>query len=263
MKLYFPLSLLLIWMLSSCNPTATSSPANPSNQQQVQPFPNPPAEGFNEADSDPYAITLADEVMKAMGGRMAWDNTRYIKWNFFGSRSLTWDKWQGRARIESHQSDFKAIVNLNDLSGKVWKDGAEMTDADSLKKYLGRANSIWINDSYWLVMPFKLKDSGLTIKHLGADTTQAGEMADIVELTFEGVGDTPQNKYHVYISQAEKLVKQWTFFRSADQAESNFITPWQGYKKYGNILLCGDRGRGQLTDIEVLKEMPEEVFTDW
>lgn len=149
---------------------------------------------------------------------------------------------------------------MDDLSGKVWKDGVELTNADSLKKYLGRAKSIWINDSYWLVMPFKLKDSGVTLKHLGADTTQTGEMADIVELTFEGVGDTPQNKYHVYISQSEKLVKQWAFFREADQAEPGFITPWEGYERYGQILLSGDRGRGQLTDIQVMDTVPEELL---
>ena len=34
----------------------------------------------------------------------------------------------------------------------------------------------WINDLYWLVMPFKLKDSGVTLKCLGEDTT-ATELA--------------------------------------------------------------------------------------
>ena len=44
---------------------------------------NPPAPGFNTADSDPKAIALADEVMAAMGGRANWDATRYITWRFF------------------------------------------------------------------------------------------------------------------------------------------------------------------------------------
>jgi len=35
---------------------------------------NPAADGFNESGSDAKAIAIADEVMKAMGGRMAWDN---------------------------------------------------------------------------------------------------------------------------------------------------------------------------------------------
>lgn len=249
-------------MVSACNPTASTTSQAQHAQQTPQPIPNPPAEGFNEADSDPYAITLADDVMEAMGGRMAWDNTRIIHWTFFGSRTLTWDKWEGVARIQSHRNDFRAIVNLKDLSGKVWNEGVEMTDADSLKKYLNRAKSIWINDSYWLVMPFKLKDSGVTIKHVGSDTTQVGEMADIVELTFEGVGNTPQNKYQIYINQDDKRVKQWAFYRSADLAEPGFVTPWQGYEKYGNILLSGDRGRGKLTNIKVFESLPEEVFTE-
>ena len=47
---------------------------------------NPAAEGFNMEGSDPKAISIADEVMTAMGGRKNWNNTRYITWNFFGAR---------------------------------------------------------------------------------------------------------------------------------------------------------------------------------
>jgi hypothetical protein len=44
---------------------------------------NPAAEGFNESGSDAKAMAIADEVMQAMGGRKAWDKTRYLSWKFF------------------------------------------------------------------------------------------------------------------------------------------------------------------------------------
>jgi hypothetical protein len=53
---------------------------------------NPAAEGFNESASDAKAIAIADEVMQAMGGRKAWDKTRYLSWKFFSFRQLTWDR---------------------------------------------------------------------------------------------------------------------------------------------------------------------------
>ena len=46
---------------------------------------NPPAKGFNAAGSDAKAVAIADQVMEAMGGRKAWDATRYITWNFLGA----------------------------------------------------------------------------------------------------------------------------------------------------------------------------------
>ncbi|MEQ8423753.1 MAG: hypothetical protein RIA63_03520, partial [Cyclobacteriaceae bacterium] len=33
---------------------------------------NPPADGFNLAESDPAAIELADSIMMAVGGRKNW-----------------------------------------------------------------------------------------------------------------------------------------------------------------------------------------------
>ena len=123
---------------------------------------NPPAKGFNEAGSDIEAIHLADEVMRTIGGRKAWDATHYVKWNFFGRRTLTWDKINHRCRIEIPSDSLTILLNLKSDKGKVYKSGKPYTEVDSLTKYLKKGKEIWINDSYWLVMPMKLKDSGVT-----------------------------------------------------------------------------------------------------
>ena len=125
---------------------------------------NPPAEGFNAAASDTKAIAIADQVMTSLGGRTAWDNTRFIRWTFFGRRTLLWDKWTGQVRIDFTESDEVHLVNIHTGVGKVWRNGRYRTQADSLAEGLSSAKSIWINDSYWLCMPFTLKDSGVTLK---------------------------------------------------------------------------------------------------
>ena len=43
----------------------------------------------------------------------------------------------------------------------------------------------------------------------------------------------------------------------------NFITPWDGYTKQGNIFLSGGRGKGQLTNIKVLKNVSPTVFSSF
>lgn len=222
---------------------------------------NPAAEGFNTADSDEKAIAIADEVMEAMGGRKAWDTTRIITWNFFGRRTLTWDKSTGDVSIQIPADSLDIRLNIQDSSkGKVVIAGEDMSsNPDTLAKYVERGKSIWINDSYWLVMPFKLKDSGVTLNYVKQDTMTSGAMADILSLTFENVGDTPENKYLVYVDQSDHLIKQWDFYRNASDTIAGFSTPWIEYEQYGDILLSGNRGRGQLSDIAVYQAMPDSI----
>ena len=225
---------------------------------------NPHAPGFDLAHSDPRAIELADSVMAAMGGRENWDKTRVISWNFFGRRNLVWDKTNGNVRIESLPDSTIFLLNIHDLSGRVQISGQELTEPDSLQKMLAKGKSIWINDSYWLVMPFKLKDSGVTLKYIGEDTTLTGIKSNVLELTFNDVGDTPQNKYRVYIDVEDNLVKQWAYYKEASQDSASSVWPWDNYKKYGNILLSADRSdnRGP-RNVRIDDKLPSELFKEF
>lgn len=220
---------------------------------------NPAAEGFNASASDAKAIEIADEVMESMGGRAAWDNTRFVRWTFFGRRTLLWDKWTGRVRIDFVEEGHVHLVNIHTGDGKVWKNGEYISQADTLQQELALAKSIWINDSYWLCMPFKLKDSGVTLKYMG-DEGAADSLQHILQLTFEEVGDTPENKYWVYVDANNKLVSSWAFFTQYSDESPRFTTPWADYERKGEVLLSGNRGRGQLTDIDVFTAIPDEVF---
>jgi hypothetical protein len=223
---------------------------------------NPEAKGFDLANSDAKAIEIADKVMEAMGGRKNWDKTRYITWNFFGSRKHIWDKWTGNVHIEGIKDKSVTTINVNDNTGKVFRNGALITNADSSAKYLKNAMGAWINDSYWLVMPFKLKDSGVTLKYLGEAKTQNNEEADLLGLTFKEVGNTPQNKYQVWVTKSDNLVKQWAYYAKAENEKPSFTLPWINYQKNGNILLSGDRGERKLTDIKVLKKVNKQILLD-
>ncbi len=252
------ITLVIITLFWSCQSSTENNQATENAQEEE----NPAAEGFNLEASDPKAIEVADEVMKAMGGRKNWDNTKYISWTFFNRRRLLWDKWENKVRIETiGENPTIYLLDMNTMDGKVFKDGVEMAQPDSLKKYLTRANSIWINDSYWLCMPLKLKDSGVTLKYLREDTTRNGMASHVLGLTFEDVGVTPFNRYEVFVDQESNLVRQWKYYRQAEQDTSNWTRYWDNYQKYGNLLLSGDREEGGPGDIKVLETVPEEAFT--
>lgn len=261
MKLH-NLILLAGGLMVACSvPKETSSEEDNAVTETLET--NPAAEGFDLDGSDKKAIELADKAMKAMGGRKNWNNTRYLSWNFFGFRKHLWDKWTGDVRIESLRSDFKVLMNLRSMEGKVWMDGAFLQEPDSLVKYLDIGKRMWINDSYWLVMPFKLKDSGVTLKYSREDTTSLGESSEVLELTFEEVGVTPDNKYEIWISKESGLVNQWAYYRNTGDSVAGFIRPWGGYEKHGNILLSSERGDRDLSEVAVLNDVPEGVFEDF
>lgn len=253
--------------LLSCSPKATMTPSVPSTPAVPAAPPavvvdmgNPAAEGFDEDGSDPRAIEIADRVMERLGGWRAWDNTRYLTWRFFGGRRHIWDKWTGNHRLED--GDLVVLHNINDRSGRAWVGDVEITNPDTLTHRLEQAYSRWINDAYWLVMPYKLKDSGVTLTYEGEDMTEDGLPAYILELTFQGVGRTPQNRYQVWVDIDKSLVCQWSFYRDADNTEPRFVMPWANWQTHGDILLNDDFGARRHTEVAVLQEVAEEVFSD-
>lgn len=234
------------------------------NKETINEDPNPAAEGFNLSDSDSLAIAWADATMSAMGGRSKWDNTRFISWDFFGRRTLLWDKFSGDVRIESPFDSTVYLINIHSDSGQVRIKNRVLQDADSIADLVTRGKRIWINDSYWLTMPFKLKDSGVTLKYLGENAIQNGELAHVLELTFENVGFTPYNKYEVYITKSDSLVKQWAYYGRADQDSASAIWPWDNYQDYNGLLLSADRSDGLGPgNVQVFDNIPDKAFTDF
>ncbi len=216
--------------------------------------------------SDGKALKIAGEVMQAMGGQAAWDATHYISWNFFGNRTLLWDKWTGDVRIEWLKKPRTVIVNVVSGKGKVLINGVEQTQSDTLRKYLQMGKEAWINDSYWLVMPFKLRDPGVSLRYLGEKATDDGKTADLLQMTFSKVGVTPDNKYQVWVDKKSRLVTQWAFFANFADEKPQFQQSWTNYARYGQILLSSDRGSENgrsLSPIQVMTTVPEGTFTRW
>ena len=219
--------------------------------------------GTSPAYLDERSQQAVSEMVDAMGGQKAYDAIHHLQWTFFGNRKWWWDKKTGDVRCESLKSKLSIILNTNSKEGKVLIDGAIQTDPDTLTKYLTLGYGWWINDSYWLVMPFKLQDPGVRLKYVGQRrTVQDSALADVLELTFEHVGITPSNKYHLYVDPDSHLLVQWDYFREASDTEPRFQLPWTDYRAHGGVLFSQDRGGRKLDDIRVYKELPASLYTD-
>ncbi len=221
--------------------------ADPADRVQVNP------------DSDPEAIELAQSVMEAMGGWDNWDATRYVSWSMFGGRRHWWDRQTGDIRIEMESALI--LMNVNTLEGRVWEEGEEIVHPDSLALRTEQGHRIWVNDSYWMFMPYKLLDPGVTLKSGGASSLEDGRAAKVLVLTFgDGTGYTPQNKYDVFVADDTGLVEQWAFYRNATDPEPGFTMPWADWAQFGSIMLSRSRGRDKDWNIAVHESLPASVF---
>jgi len=232
-----------------------------------QPAPAPVQRVHVTPDSDQRAIEIAQAVVDKMGGWDNWDRTRYLSWKFFGGRRHHWDRFTADVRIEGEMGENKDtylwLMNVDTRTGRVWKNGEEITDSAALAEALDLGRQVWVNDSYWLVMPFKLLDPGVTLKHAGVLPMADGRTADVLTLTFgQGVGYTPENRYEVFVAKDTGLVEQWSFFAKADDEQPGFTLPWSGWQQFGDIKLATGKGRDADWAIAVSRERPEGVFDD-
>ena len=221
---------------------------------------------FNAEGSDRTAMEWARAVMKAQGGKAAWDSARYFHWNFFGRRTLLWDKKTDRVRIEKLEDSTVYLINLREDEGRVFTNGSEMQNPAHLPDLIQEGKSIWNNDSYWLFMPFKLMDPGVTLYYAGmmSDEADSTKKAAVLELHFDKVGDTPQNKYRVYVDPRDSLIHAWAYYNKREDENPTIITPWKDYKEYNGLMLSSDRGEGRMiSDIWVKQEVSDKYFTEF
>ncbi|TXC81490.1 hypothetical protein [Luteibaculum oceani] len=220
----------------------------------------PASVGFNFDASDSAAVALADSVAIHAGGKRALDTANFIHFNFFGARDIYWDRINDIVKIVSKRTDFKAIYNLKSDTGKIFVNGELQSDLDSLKKYKDVARAIWINDTYWLLFPYKLKDSGVTLKYVGLGQDKADNASHILQLTFQDVGETPENKYLAYVNADSYRITQWDYFANATDSVPAIVTPWLDYKNYNGLWLSADRGKYKIPFIEVYSELDTATY---
>lgn len=145
------------------------------------------------------ATDLAERSMEAMGGRQAWEETRFLRFNFFGFRLHHWNRHTVRHRLEGKTregDEYVVLHNIHTREGQVWLNGEELAGEDEAE-WLKRAYGAWINDAYWLVMPYKLQDPGVNLSHDGEEELD-GAVYDKLLLFFDGVGLTPGDRYWAY-----------------------------------------------------------------
>jgi len=197
------------------------------------------------ATGDDAAMKLAKEVVKANGGEN-WAKVKRIQFTF-----NVLDKDGKPAMAAKHDWDVRAGTDA-----VTWKEKtvtvklADKNDEGDAKAAYQR----WVNDTYWLMMPMKLLDGGVKLAHGGTQEVE-GQKYEVLNMSFEGVGLTPGDKYTLYIDPQERLVRRWDYMPSAEKKTSG---TWDGYEQFGPLKLATKHQFGErqinMTEVKVEAE---------
>ena len=232
-----------------------------------------PAPAAPPRASDPSALGAADRVMAALGGRQRWDDLHGLRWTFGSAvgdtvrstRRHAWDKWTGWDRIEGTDRAGRrilVIVSLNDRAGRAWVDGVA-AEGDSHEKLLKLGRSLWVNDSYWLLMPYKLRDPGVTLADAG-EAVVDGAPCDKIALSFAEVGDTPGDRYWVYVRRRDDRIVRWDMVLEGREPPPRSYT-CEGWVEHSGMWFASDHRDGRVNvftrDVEVVTAFSPAEFT--
>ncbi|MFQ5679218.1 MAG: hypothetical protein ACE5HP_07135 [Gemmatimonadota bacterium] len=238
--------------------------------------------GEPEAPAD-SAQLLADRVMEALGGEEAWESVRFLTFRWVvarGERTVgrthAWDRRTGRYRVEydGREAHHTAIFNVREVrrdsllgkipAGRAWRDAQEVTGA-AADSALARAYSIFINDSYWLLMPFKWRDPGVHLAYEGRQLLSDRQEYAIVHLTFEPDLGVTEDEYWAYVDPVTGIMTAWRYHLQ-NQEEPGPVILWRDWRRVGPIRLAADRewpdGETRLyfEDLGTAAEVPEGAF---
>jgi hypothetical protein len=189
-------------------------------------------------------------LWNALGGDDGWNHARYLRFDWIVeregkrvvARSHYWDRFTGRYRVDGVDKEgaYSVYFNVNSKEGDAWVAGKKLTDAAQKKKWVGDGYEAFINDSYWLLAPFKVFDPGVTLSDGGQDKGPNGEACDVIKLGFAGVGLTPKDVYWLYVDQKTHLVVEWKFVLGGENKPPSAYA-WSDWKKVGSIQLASMR----------------------
>ncbi len=189
---------------------------------------------------------MAVDMWKAMGGDN-WGKVKEIDFNFVveqdGKALFTaahkWNVAAGTDSVKWTDKEGKAHEATANLANPA-KDGDEKT-----------AYARWVNDSYWLLAPLKLKDKGVKVE-AGGPKDLNGTSVETINVSFDSVGLTPTDKYVYYVDPQTKMPKAWDYIPASG---TGMQATWEKFQDFGGLKLATEHnfnGKSiKLTDIKV------------
>jgi hypothetical protein len=196
--------------------------APPELTRQVSEAAGGPDALYKKTRSIRFTFVVEGMGVRVMEAKHVWDLVAQTD-------HVTWRGVEGAWDVVVHVGDQRAVSAT--LNGKPVEE-AKMAEAAKL------AYQRWVNDSYWLLMPIKLLDSGAMTRDAGMGEL-GGKPVKLLELSFKGVGLTPGDQYTLFIDPATNRVLEWEL-RLEGRADKPSRVTWADYQQRGPLTLALD-----------------------
>jgi plastocyanin len=169
---------------------------------------------------------LATDLWKASGGEN-WAKVKEVHFTFvveqegkplFSAQHI-WNVAAGTDEVkwtDKQGKDHRVTVNL----------AAPPSDDDGKAAY-----ARWVNDSYWLLAPLKIRDRGVKVQADGPKDLN-GVTYETLRISFEKVGLTPTDQYVFYLDPKTKLPLAWDYIPASGEGMQ---ATWEKYKTFGGL----------------------------
>jgi hypothetical protein len=208
------------------------------------------AAGAPAARADEKADALGHELIAALGGQGSWEKARQFQFDFVVERegkaiarfSHAWDRYTGDYRLtgtDKTGAPFAVYFNVNTRKGEVFVNGKSV-EGEQAAAQLQNAYERFINDTYWLLAPWKVFDPGVNRTYDGEKPCPDGGACDVLKLSFENVGLTPKDVYWLWITRDGRRMVQWQYVLNGASDEPT-TAAWKDWRTFGGILLSIDK----------------------
>ncbi|MEP3839015.1 MAG: hypothetical protein ABJM36_15325 [Algibacter sp.] len=186
-------------------------------------------------------ISIAEKIANAHGIEN-WNAITQIQFTFFNKRSWNWKPKTNDVTLITEKDTIH--YNRNTL------------DSLSLK-----ADRAFINDKFWLLIPFQLVwDQGTTISEPTKEQSPVHKTPlNKITLTYPDIGGyTPGDAYDIYYSD-DFIIKEWAF-KKGNAATAGLINTFENYQDFNGIKIALDHKKPEgkwnltLTNIKIKKE---------
>lgn len=202
------------------------------------------------ADRDPKADAIGKEMIAGMGGEKAWEKARQFRFDFVveregkkaASRSHAWDRYTGDYRVSGTDKNgvpFTVYLNVNTKQGKAFS-GGKPAEGEAEAALVKNAYGMFINDTYWLLAPWKVFDPGVHLTYDGEKPCPDGGVCDVLKLTFDDVGLTPRDMYWLFVTRDGRKMVQWQYVLNGSN-DPPTVVPWKDWRPYGGIMLATEK----------------------
>lgn len=195
------------------------------------------------------AQQLATDLWKASGGE-SWAKVKELHFTFVVEQEgkqlanvhHAWNVTAGTDEVkwkDKEGKDHHATANL----------AAPATDGDEKTAY-----ARWVNDSYWLLAPLKIRDRGVNVQSGGSKDLN-GVACETLRLSFDKVGLTSTDQYVFYIDPKTKLPLAWDYIPASGEGMQ---ATWEKFQTVGGLTLATEHNfKGKtirLADIKVVTD---------